>query len=468
MPAAKRRLMSVWRRRLPTWALLCGGLLAACGGGGSRAVPPAPAQRIDTGSPSSPIKHVVLIVQENRTFNDLFATFPNAIGTTVGKMRQGSQTVPVDLKEVHLLSKVTLAHTYAAYRAGYRDGNMDGFNLIRFKRNGAPEGTQPYQYVDPSDVVPYWNLAEQYGLADELFQTQGSGSFIAHQDLIRGGTEIDARESLIDDPTANVAWGCDSPPGTKTSLIKTTLRYERDKGPYPCSNKFPGSYETLQDLLDAKSVSWTYYTPAPRHGSVGALWNGFLVISSVYNDPKEWKAHVSSPETQILNDIAHNKLAAMSWVVPDAQNSDHPAYSDKDTGPSWVASIVNAIGASSYWNSTAIVVVWDDWGGFYDPVEPPPLDQQGGPGFRVPMIVISPYVPAGEISNTVYEFGSIVRFIEDTWNLGRLGTTDVTSTSIVNMFNFSVSPRAFKPVRAPYSRAYFLRQPPSGLPVDTE
>jgi phospholipase C len=135
----------------------------------------------------------------------------------------------------------------------------------------------------------------------------------------------------------------------------------------------------------------------------------------------------------------------MSWVIPDGVNSDHPGYKS-DTGPAWVASVVNAIGESSYWKSTAIVIVWDDWGGFYDPIAPPKLDDQGGPGFRVPMIVVSPYVPQGEVSHTVYGFGSIVRFIEDTWNLGRLGTTDKTSKSIGNMFNFKQSPRPFSPI----------------------
>ena len=92
----------------------------------------------------------------------------------------------------------------------------------------------------------------------------------------------------------------------------------------------------------------------------------------------------------------------------------------------------------------------------------------GRPGFRVPMLVISPYVPPNEISHTVYGFGSIIRFIEDTWSLGRLGTTDVTCTSIANMFNFSRPQRKFEAIPARYSRSYFLHQAPSGLPVDTE
>jgi phospholipase C len=302
-----------------------------------------------------------------------------------------------------------------------------------------------------------------------MFQTQGSGSFTAHQDLIRGGTEINSTESLVDDPSSPTAWGCTSPPGTVTSLITTSLQYEPGAGPFPCSNQFPpsGTYETLADLLDASSVSWKYYTPLPIKNTVGTLWNGFLVIDSVWGNKTEWDAHISSPEKNIFTDLSNGTLPQMSWVIPDGGNSDHPGYAS-DTGPSWVTSIVNAVGESSYWNSTAVIVVWDDWGGFYDPVAPTQLDTQGGPGFRVGMIVASPYVPAGEISNTVYAFGSIIKFIEDTWDLGSLGTTDATSTSIANMFNFDLKPRKYKVVGAKYSRAFFLHQKPSGLPVDTE
>jgi phospholipase C len=138
-----------------------------------------------------------------------------------------------------------------------------------------------------------------------------------------------------------------------------------------------------------------------------------------------------------------------------------------------VASVVNAIGESAYWTSTAIVVVWDDWGGYYDNVVPPQIDGQGL-GMRVPMLVISPYareaVPdtPGYISHTQYDFGSILKFMEDNWGLGRLGTSDVGSKSIVDCFDFKRPPRAFIPISAKYTRAYFERRPPSGLPVDTE
>jgi phospholipase C len=460
--------------------------LGSCGGAGGGAVAPPVAPSDGNGhhgSGSGTIKHVVLMIQENRTFNNLFAGFPGAVSSKTGyelvPNGTGYKKKKIRLTEAALTDRGNVTHLYKAFLVGYNNGAMDGFNLIKYVVSGKPEGKAPYQYVSPSQIGPYRSIAAQWGLADEMFQTQGSDSFTAHQDLIRGGTFIDATESLIDPPSTSAAWGCDSNPGATTSLITTSLKYEPDAGPSPCSKYFPdyGSdgYPTLRDLLDAKSVSWKYYTPVWKNNTPSALWNAFDVIAPVRYGPEWTDGHIDSPETNIFNDISGNSLPAMSWVIPDAANSDHPGYSSKDTGPSWIAQVVNAIGESSYWNSTAIIVVWDDWGGFYDPVAPPlPRDNQGGPGFRVPMLVISPYVKTGSgtqgglVSHTVYGFGSIIRFIEDNWNLGRLGTTDVTCTSMADMINLSQSPRAFKRISSGYSRSYFMHQKPSYAPVDDE
>jgi phospholipase C len=456
-------------------------MLASCNGGSDASPPAGSAPPPNSGSGSTPISHVVIIVQENRTFNNLFATFPGATGTTVGEKKIGkgknAKIYPINLTEVNLYDKMNLNHLYSGYRTAYDSGKMDAFNQIQSQATHIGEGAKPYQYVNPNQVVPYWTMASEYALANAMFSTQGSGSFTAHQDLIRGGTDISSSESLIDDPTSPEAWGCDSPTGTVTSLLTTNLKYEKGQGPFPCTSAFPSSgsnYSTLQNLFDGASppVSWKYYTPQLAHYQPGALWDAFDVIAAVRNGP-EWGTNVSWPEKNIFNDISKGTLPAVSWVIPDEANSDHPAYA-ADTGPSWVTSVVNAVGQSSYWDSTAIIVVWDDWGGFYDPVAPPQLDKQGGPGFRVPMIVISPYAretsssQPGYISNTVYGFGSIVRFVEDTFGLPRLGTTDSTSASIVDMFDFNQSPRSFQMISSKYSRSYFLHQKPSGLPVDTE
>ncbi len=243
-----------------------------------------------------------------------------------------------------------------------------------------------------------------------------------------------------------------------TSYITSSGGFYFNRGPFPCL-----SYPTLKDVLDPKGLSWKYYTPPTIPGAMGYLWNAFDAIRNVRYGP-DWTSDVVSPETTIFKDIAANRLPAVSWLIPTNPNSDHASLTDY--GPSWVASVVNAIGKNAnLWSSTAIIVVWDDWGGYYDHVAPPQLDYQGL-GFRVPMLVISPYAKKGYVSHTQYEFGSIVRFVEDNWNLGRLGATDVRATSIGDTFDFSSSPRAFVPIPAPLRQSFFERQPPSRESVD--
>ena len=449
-------------RGLTPWltclALACISLGAsACSSGAGSPGNALPLVEMRNSQSSEYISHVVIVVQENRSFDNLFATFPGADGTTQGLLNNGDY---VKLKQRNLESELVLDNSWKAFQVDYDGGKMDGFNLVWVNEHPC---TCAYQYVKPAQIKPYWTMAQQYVLGDHMFPTQASGSFTAHQDLIRGGTELNSTETLIDFPSDG-PWGCDAPAGVTTSLLTSSQQYLAGAGPFPCL-----TYETLRDLLDANHVTWKYYTPTlVTHG--GDLWNAFDAINQVRYG-SEWTTNVSSPETNIFTDISNNALPAVSWVVPDGQNSDHPAQKEwgirKDTGPSWVAQIVNAIGGSQYWNSSAIVVVWDDWGGFYDHVAPPQLDYTGL-GFRVPMLVISPYAQTGYVAHTQYEFGSILKFVEQTFGLGSLGTTDARATSIGNVFNFAQSPRTFHKIPAPYSRAFFLRQKPSGLPVDTE
>jgi phospholipase C len=448
------------RRVLPLVCFLFAGFaLAACGDGRvTPALRPDARERFASGSgPSGYIQHVVIVVQENRSFDNLFARFPNADGATRGRTHTGQW---VKLKEHKLESGLILNNSHIAFGVDYDNGKMDGFDLVYVNEHRC---TCAYQYVEQSTIKPYWSLAKQYVLADHMFPDQSSGSFTGHQDLIRGGAYLNDYESLIDFPTDG-PWGCDAPPGTTTTLLTNTGKYEKDQGPFPCL-----TYETLRDLLDNAKVSWKYYTPnIQTHG--GDLWNAYDAISAVRYG-SEWTTNISSPETTIFNDIDAGTLPAVSWVIPDGQNSDHPAQQewgiDKDTGPSWVASIVNAIGNSPYWGSTAIVVTWDDWGGWYDHVAPPQLDYTGL-GFRVPMLVVSPYAKPGYVSHTQYEFGSILKFVEDAFSLGRLGTTDVRATSIADAFDFKKKRRTFKQIQAEHSKAYFLHERPSNMPVDTQ
>jgi phospholipase C len=440
-------------------AALAALFMAGCSGGGWGGGSPLVPASGDRPSPlpkaTSPLQHIVIMIQENRSFDNFFATYPGADGTTTGKTHTG-QTV--QLKEVGLVS-TDIDHRWQAFVTEYRHGKMNGFDLIHLGAlgGGDPAGLYVYQYVKPSDIQPYWTMAQRYALADHLFETESSGSFVGHQDLIAGSTAINRYRSLVNYPT-NTPWGCDAPHDTKTSLLTHQRRLLKDAGPFPCLD-----YPTLRDSLDAGSVSWKYY--APPFTTIGDIWTAFDAIRAVRYG-SEWKANISSPETNVFKDISSGKLPAVSWVIPDFANSDHPGHGVTG-GPSWVAQVVNAIGKSPMWKSTAVVVVWDDWGGFYDHVAPPQLDSQGL-GFRVPMLVISPYAKKGYVSHTPYEFGSILKFVEDNWALPRIGSTDERATSIVDVFDFSQPPRKFWPIPAALPQSYFLRRRPSYLPPDTE
>ncbi len=462
-----------------TIAMACA--IAACGGagGGSPAamgLPPVSSDAADT--TSNPIKHVVIVIQENRSFDNLFAVFPGADGATVGKaaamppsIANGcshpiTQPTTVPLQEVSLLAGGDLDHIYNGYKTELDAGKMDGFDLVGTGADGSgpPSCLLAYQYVNPSDIAPYWDIAKQYVLADHTFQTQGSSSFTAHQDLIAGGTQISRTQAVIDNPTW-YPWGCDANKTVVTAIIKKyTHKVYRYAGPFPCF-----TYPTLRDLLDAKGVSWKFYAvkvSKPPNGDTPGIWSAFDAIKAVRYGA-EWNTNVTRSNLDFFTDIKSRRLPAVSWITPDAVDSDHP-QEPSDKGPSWIASIVNAVGESRYWKSTAVVILWDDWGGFYDHVAPPtPYYWQGGPGFRVPMLIVSAYTKP-HVDHTMYQFGSILRFIEKVFGLGSLGTNDRESQSIGNAFDIKMPARTFKRIRSQYPLQFFLEQKPSGLAPDTE
>lgn len=431
--------------------------------------------RVPSSVAKSPIQHVVLAIQENRSFNDFFATFPGTDGTATGQAVAnktcGIAGGSIALAKMPLDLSVDLFHAWEkGYAIAYDGGKMDAFDDVQSGGKHAYECGYPYQYTDPQQIQPYWVLATQYALAEHMFTTQGSDSFSAHQDLIRGGTIVEPNDAMVDAPTCgDCHWGCDAPAGTYTHLITTGNQYRLKRGPFPCSNDFAEKYSTLRDLLDAKSVSWKYYVP-PSDQINGKLLNAFDLVYPVRYG-SEWNNNISTPETNILGDIADSALPAMSWVVPDAANSDHPGTKVDgeyvDDGPQWIATLVNAIGESPYWDSTVIVIVWDDWGGFYDN-KGGLLSKFGGPGERVPALVISPYSRAGYISKTTYQFGSILKFVEKNWNLGTLGTTDVNVKSIIDCLNYKQTPIQFQPIQSSLGKSYFLHERHSYRAPDTD
>jgi phospholipase C len=234
---------------------------------------------------------------------------------------------------------------------------------------------------------------------------------------------------------------------------------------HPCFD-----HATLTDLLDnppsgaRKGLNWRYYTP-----SEGTIWNAPSSVRHMCM-PKgypqvctgaDWSdGKIAINPAQVLTDIQQRHLASVSWVIPKGQESDHP-ISNNGSGPSWVASVVNAVGNSPYWNNTVILIAWDDWGGFYDHVAPP-IDSQYGYyeyGFRVPLLVVSAYTPAGYVSQSTHNFGSILRFIETAFGLPFIPPStfaDSRSDDLGDFFDFTKPPRPFVPVPAPIKASFFL------------
>ncbi len=403
------------------------------------------------------IKHVVVIIQENRSFENIFAGFPKADAPMYGYLHNGNK---IDLHSQDFKGN-DLPHGYAAAIWDYNGGAMNAFDtaIQKWPRPGE-KPTYPYAYLDRKDSAPYWAMAKQYVLADHMFPTEWGPSFTAHIDLIAATTFLNDQKTLalVDTPSVG-PWGCDSPKGATTPTLDSQL-HRVLKGPFPCFTRFA----TLAHPLDAKGVSWRYYAPIV-HGP-GGIYSAFDAIKQVRDGP-DWTRNVISPQTQVLQDAAkQGGLASVTWVVPTGIDSDHPG-SKSDTGPSWVAAIVNTIGKSPSWPSTAIIVLWDDWGGWYDNLSPPQLDFLGL-GERVPAIVISPYAKPGYVSQTQYEFGSVLKFTESVFNLPSLGFSDERATGISDAFDFSQKPRAFKVIPAKYPPSHFLQRPPTFLPPDDD
>jgi len=398
------------------------------------------------------VQHVVFVIQENRSFDNLFHGYPGADTVSSGVTSTG-QTIT--LGQAGLEAPIGIGHGLSDFLAAWDQGKMDGFNL-----EAGGKSYLPYAYVPQREVQPYWQMAGQYVLADHMFASNIDASFVAHQYLIAGQAG-----GTVDFPLTN--WGCTGGPTDLIHLLTPQRTYGRSV--VACFD-----YQTLADELVAKGFSWRFY--APPAAVPGGLWSAYQAINHICGQISRvngvctgpsFVANVISPETQVLTDVSDGKLANVTWVVPDFANSDHTG-SLSTTGPSWVASVVNTIGSSKFWPHTVIFVLWDDWGGWYDHVAPPQLDDDG-PGLRVPMLCISPFAATGPVNHTQLEFGSLLRLAEDAFGLGRLAASDTRATSAaVGCLNFAQAPRAFAPITAPLRVNDFLRRPHSYRAPDDE
>jgi phospholipase C len=381
-----------------------------------------------------PIKHVIFVIKENRTFDNMFGRFPGANGATSGLddgVRRPLTPAPDELAH-------DIEHCYECALDAYHNGAMDGFN-----RNGWADQYAYTQFTGPADLPNYWHWARRFVLADNFFASAQGPSFPNHLFTIAaqsGGTHGNPDQdqgALIEhfrSTGRTKAWGCDSVPGT---FVEVTDSEGRVSKVAPCFD-----FLTEGDLLRREGVPWAYYSATNEQN--GYLWSAYDAIRRYRTDPQAWQRHIF-PVDDLPSDIRAGRLPPVTWVTPTFEASEHPEYSFC-AGENWTTRVVDEVMRSPIWSSTAIFVTWDDYGGFYDHVAPPQVDRFGF-GFRVPLLVISPYAREGVVDHHLGEFSSVLRFIEDNWGLGRrLTARDRAATNLSYDFDFTAPPRRPDPL----------------------
>ncbi|HEX6507032.1 MAG TPA: alkaline phosphatase family protein [Chloroflexota bacterium] len=373
-------------------------------------------------STACPITHIVFIIKENHSFDNLFAHFPGADGARAA--RTGDRLVPLGTEPDRL--RQDIFHVQDAARYAVNGGRMNRFYLLQGAiQNGRDYADAAY---NSASIPNYWRYARSYVLADRFFSTIMGPSFPNHLATIaaQSGNAVDNPGGL-NLPHGTFSWGCDA---MSTYLVPLKLpdgevRYSR-----PCFD-FP----TVADEADRRHVSWRYYAPPP--GAPGYIWASFDAIRHIRYG-RDW-SRGDIPSSRFASDVRKGRLADITWLVADVRESEHPPQS-MCLGENWTVRQINAIESSRFWKSTAIVVSWDDFGGFYDHVIPPTVSNSGyGP--RIPAIVISPYARRGMVDHAMYDFSSVVRLMESAFHLQHLGSYERFAGDLRSAFDFAMPPR---------------------------
>jgi phospholipase C len=416
--------------------------VAACSGGGSPNV--LAASKTARHLTASPISHVVFIMQENRSFNNLFMNYPGATTQNYGYDTSGDK---ISLHSQSLATAWDIDHSSHSFfidcdGTGSLPGTgckMDGWNNEQAGL-GHPANFA-YAYVPRSQIKPYWNIAKQYVLADDMFASNLDGSFVAHQYAVAAYSS-----EAVDTPTTE--WGCKGKAGDTVATLTDQRTYGSNI--VPCFDN-----PTIGINADAAGVSWRFYAGAKSDSD--GIWSSYWADRKVFEGP-DWKADVVNPPAQFLTDVGNGQLANITWIAPTLTTSDHAGL-NAGGGPAWVASIVDAVGESGFWNTTAIFIMWDDWGGWFDPVQPV-YEDYDGLGFRVPLLIVSPYAKHGSVTHVQYETASVLRFMEDNFGLPQMSQSDARADDPANdpgAFDYAQPPRKFKKIGGSKPAAYWIR-----------
>ncbi|HXJ62300.1 MAG TPA: alkaline phosphatase family protein [Actinomycetota bacterium] len=422
----------MWAGRIRRAAIAIALIGAAVAGLALLPVPHAAAtERAPTiGQARRHLKHIVFVIKENRTFDTYFGQFPGADGATRGQRCNGTW---VPLRQAADRQDGP-SHDFAAGIRVVNGGKMNCFDALW-------DGHDLKSYVQYRrwQIPNYWRYAERFTLADRFFSSVYGHTMVEHLWSVAGQSDrflgpaepFPAPIEYCDDPRElALSFKVLGPEGTARAFsLEEQARLGALKQ-YWMKRRACTDIPVLPDRLSAHGISWKYYSGA------GGWAQPLRLIRHVRFGP-EWRNVV--PGSSFLTDVAAGRMPAVSWVVPPVPESDHPPYSVCD-GENWTVRLLDGIMRSPAWASTAVVVVWDDFGGFYDHV-PPPHDDLYGLGPRVPALIISPWARRGFVDHTTYEFSSVLRLIEDLWNLAPLGDRDAVAADLLAAFNFDRPPR---------------------------
>jgi phospholipase C len=369
---------------------------------------------------NTPIEHFIVLMQENHTFDNYFGTYPGAEGIPEGTC------IPVDpfdetstdcVEPFHIGDRPIedLDHSDSTFNLQYNDGQMNGFVYALNQRN--QNGALAMGYYDDRDLPYYWNLADEYVLFDQFYSSDHGGSFANHMFWVsgqQGGSRVTS-EGYHDIPT-------------------------------------------IFDSLEERGISWKFYVqnydPEINYRTVEqisgnrasqVIWVPVLNMARFLDDP-ELSSHIVDLN-EYYKDLENGTLPAVAYIAPSG-SSEHPPGSIR-SGQKFVKSLIQALMRSSAWERSAFMVTYDDWGGWYDHVVPPQVDEHGY-GMRVPAFMVSAYARRGHIDSTVLDFTSILKFIEENWDVEPLAARDANANSFVSAFDFKQAPRA--PAFIPFER----------------
>ncbi|MGH2789829.1 MAG: phospholipase C [Actinomycetota bacterium] len=383
------------------------------------------------------IKHIVFIVKENRTFDSLFGRFAGAEGATTGRTCDGRE-VPLS-RASDKTPDVT--HSFSQALLAINGGRMNCFDKLH-----QGEDLEAYVQFRRAQIPNYWAYGEHFSLADHFFSSVFGPTGPEHLWIISGQSNRFVDHERDDQAgTGPAREYCDDRLERALSFKKLSRRethrvFELEENRllvpelasrfwierWPCFD-----ITTMPDLLEAEDVSWKYYRGDNEFA------DPLRQIRHIRRGPL-WSKRV--PESHFVPDAEAGRLPSVSWLIPPYELSDHPPNSICE-GENWTVRALNAIQSSNQWKNTAVILTWDDFGGFYDHVPPPHVDIYGlGP--RVPTIVISPWAKQGYVESRTLEFSSVLKLIERVWQLPALGARDRRANDMLDMFDFSQRPNS--------------------------